>query len=245
MISIIQPAMPSRKVVVDIETIPCADGMRRFIPPPRPSPQPPFWRRLFKRQTSSEEPYLQTALNWTFGRIVCIGLLAERDDHRTEERAFVARIKPDDPLAESVNKEAEALRAFWQFVLPDDYFIGHNILSFDLPFLWNRSLVCGVTPSRSLNLERESTRFTFDTMQVWAHWSTTPSSRQYVKLDTLTQVMGLPGKSGSGSQVGNLWREQRFDEIRDYCLSDVRLEYDLYRRLTLGNTTPPLRWNRD
>lgn len=244
MISIILPAMPFRKVVVDIETIPCADDMRRFIPPPRPSPEPGFWSRLFKRPTPSEEPYLQTALNWTLGRIVCIGLLAERDDHRTEEQAFVARIMPDDSLAESLNKEAEALRAFWQFVLQDDYFIGHNILGFDLPFLWNRSLVCSVPASRSLNLQRESTTFTYDTMQVWAHWSTTPSSRQFVKLGTLAQVMGLRAKTGSGSQVYDLWRQLRFDEIRDYCLNDVRLEYDLYRRLTLEGAAPVLRWGQ-
>lgn len=227
---------------MDIETIPSGDELRRFIPAPRPAAAPGFWRRLFRPEAPSEEPYLQTALNWSFGRIVCIGLLVERENQQPEERAFMAQIKPGDSPAESLAKEAEALRAFWQFVLPDDYFIGHNILGFDLPFLWNRSLVCNVCPSRPLCLQRESTRFTFDTMQVWAHWSG-PGSRQFVKLGTLTQILGLRGKSGAGSQVYDLWREQRFDEIRDYCLSDVRLEYDLYRRLTLAGSAPALLWN--
>jgi hypothetical protein len=39
--------------------------------------------------------------------------------------------------------------------------------------------------------------------------------------------MGLQGKTGIGTQVFSLWREQRFDDIRDYCLGDVRLEYNL------------------
>lgn len=236
--------MGFRKVVVDIETVPCVDALRPLIPPPRPSPQPPFWRRWFKRRTTySDESYLQTALNWTLGRIICIGLLVERDDRPAEEHAFIAPIQPGDSLAESLQKEAEALRQFWEFVHPDDYFIGHNILGFDLPFLWNRSLICGVRPSRPFYLQRESSRFTFDTMQIWAHWASTPSSRQFVKLDTLAQVMGLQAKTGSGSQVYVWWREQQFEKIRSYCLNDVRLEYDLYRRITLQGSAPVLQWN--
>jgi predicted PolB exonuclease-like 3'-5' exonuclease len=203
-----------------------------------------LFKSLSPRQAAQEEPYRQSSLSWSFGRIVCIGLLVERENQQMEEQAFLARIDPQDTPAESLAKEADALKAFWEFVLPDDYFIGHNILNFDLPFLWNRSLVCGVRPSRPFYLYRESVRFTFDTMQVWAHWSGSPGSRQFVKLGTLTQLLGLRGKTGAGSQVYDLWCEARFEEIRDYCLSDVRLEYDLYRRLTLAGSAPTLRWNQ-
>jgi 3'-5' exonuclease len=236
--------MGLRKVVVDIETIPCVDALRPFIPPPRPSAQAPLWRRWFKRKaTYAEESYLQTALNWTLGRIICIGLLVEGNNHTAEEHAFIAPIQPGDSLEDSLQKEAEALRQFWGFVCADDYFIGHNILGFDLPFLWNRSLICGVCPSRPLHLQRESSKFTFDTMQIWAHWASTPSSRQFVKLNTLAQVMGLQAKTGSGSHVYDWWREQQFEKIRSYCLSDVRLEYNLYRRMTLHGSTPALQWS--
>jgi hypothetical protein len=235
--------MSSRKVVVDIETIPCPDALRSFIPPSRPSERPAFWRRWFSQPVVSEEPYLQTALNWTLGRIICIGLLIERENRQKEEHAFLAPISPNDSPAESLAKEAEALRSFWQVVLPEDYFIGHNILGFDLPFLWNRSLVCNVCPSRPLYLQRESTKFTFDTMQVWAHWPTDTRNRQFVRLGVLTQIVGLRAKSGAGSQVYDLWRSQRLDQIRDYCLNDVRLEYDLYCRLTLEGKAPRVQWN--
>lgn len=234
--------MAPRKVVVDIETIPCADAERRFIPPPRSAAPVGFWRRLFQREAPTEEPYLQTALNWTLGRIVCICLLVEHENYQREEKSFVARIGVEDSLEASLAKETEMLRSFWQFVLPEDYFIGHNILGFDLPFLWNRSVICKVCPSRPLHLERESIRFTFDTMQVWAHWSP-PSNRQFVKLGTLTRIMGLGAKTGAGDQVYELWRTGRLDDIREYCLNDVRLEYDLYRRLTLDGNAPNLFWD--
>jgi 3'-5' exonuclease len=241
-ITIIVGIMP-RKVVVDIETIPCPDGLRDLIPRKRSQSESGFWRRLFAPLAQSpengEDAYLHTALNPAFGRIVCIGLLLEQDGRPTETRAFLAQIKRSDTVAESQARESEALRAFWEAILPDDYFIGHNILNFDLPFLWNRSLVCGVRPSRSLHLERETTQFTFDTMQAWGHWS----ARQYTGLNVLGQVMGLGGKTGSGSQVYRLWHEQRFDEIRDYCLGDVKLEYALYRRMTLDGMAPALEWN--
>jgi 3'-5' exonuclease len=240
--------MSARKVVVDIETIPCAEENRRLLRRPRPVEAPGFWSRLFRQQPAAdtgEDPYLQTSLNWTFGRIICIGMLIQEDGRPTETRAFVARIDPSDTLAVSIEKEGAALREFWSAVMPDDYFIGHNILDFDLPFLWNRSLVCGVRASRPLLLERKSVQFTFDTMQVWGHWSGSHGSRQYASLNNLSQVLGLPGKSGAGNQVYDLWRRQRFDEIRDYCLSDVKLEYDVYRRMTLDGSVPALRWNRE
>jgi hypothetical protein len=237
----------ARKVVVDIETIPCADENRRLLGRPRALAEASLWSRLFRSRqenaAAEHELYLQTSLNWTFGRIICICLLIEAESQPSQTRAFLARIDPADTLATSLSKEAAALKEFWDAVLPDDYFIGHNILGFDLPFLWNRSLVCNVLPSRPLQLERESVRFTFDTMQVWGHWSGSHASRQYASLNNLSQVMGLPGKTRAGSQVYELWRRQRFEEIRDYCMSDVTLEYDLYRRLTLAGNAPTLHWS--
>ena len=55
--------------------------------------------------------------------------------------------------------------------------------------------------------------------------------------------MGLGAKTGAGNQVYELWRAGRFDDIREYCLNDVRLEYDLYRRLTFNGNAPNLSWN--
>jgi len=232
-----------RTVVIDIETIPCHDSIRSLIPASRSSARVPLWRRFFERDTSVHDAYLQTSLNWTFGRIVCIGLLVAADNRPPEELAFVAPILPGDSQAESLAKEQAVLRSFWGFVAPDDYLVGHNILNFDLPFLWNRSLICNVCPSRALHLYHESTQFTFDTMQVWAHWPDASGTRRYVRLSTLTQVLALPSKSGTGSQVYDLWRRQSFNEIRSYCLNDVRIEYDLYRRLTLEGLAPQLYWN--
>lgn len=236
--------MPGRKVVVDIETIPCAEEHRRLLRRRRPPEPQGFWGRLFRQEAADteEDPYLQTSLNWTFGRIVCIGMLIQPEGGPAETRAFVARIEPTDTLAVSLAKEGAALKEFWDAVMPDDYFIGHNILDFDLPFLWNRSLACGVRASRGLQLERKSARFTFDTMQVWGHWSGSHGSRQYASLNHLSQIMGLPGKTGAGNQVYDLWQGQRFDEIRDYCLNDVKLEYEVYRRLTLDGSAPGVEW---
>lgn len=232
-----------RTVVVDIETIPCHDSMRSLIPAPRTTQPVGLWRRLFQGDTSREDSYLQTSLNWTFGRIVCIGLLVAGDNRPPQELAFVAPILPSDSQPESLAKEQTVLRSFWGFVAPDDYFVGHNILNFDLPFLWNRSVICNVCPSRPLHLCHKSTQFTFDTMQVWAHWPGASGNRQYVRLSTLAQALALPSKSGTSGQVYDLWRRQSLDEIRSYCLNDVRIEYDLYRRLTLEGSAPSLYWN--
>src|SRR5947209_20386554 len=107
--------MSSRKVVVDIETIPCADAQRLFIPPPRSAAPVSFWRRLFAREASTEQPYLQTSLNWTLGRIVCICLLIYTESHPREEKSYVARIGEEDSLETSLAKAPDTLISFWQF----------------------------------------------------------------------------------------------------------------------------------
>lgn len=232
--------MPRRKVVVDIETIPCHDAQQSLIRRPRRSRG--FIRAIFER-FPSEEDIQQTALDWTLGRILCIGTLVLDDENRIDApEAFLSNIDPKDDFAQSIAKEADALRRFWSFVQPNDYFIGHKILDFDLPFIWNRSLICNVRPSCPLHLGHKTVQYTFDTMQVWSHWPDSPQVRLFVSLDRLSKVLALGCKSGSGDQVYKSWVNREFDRVRDYCLNDVRLEAELYRKLTSGGSAPTPTW---
>lgn len=53
-----------------------------------------------------------------------------------------------------------------------------------------------------------------------------------VKLDELSRIMGLPGKSEGidGSQVERYFKAGRIQEISDYCKSDVLNTYRLWLR---------------
>ena len=188
-----------REVVLDIETIPCGADE---------------WKTLSEKAPSLKKKLRQdSALDWSLGHIVCIGMFILEDGQEQE----LCLASPD---------EAEVLRQFWKMIRPDDYLVGHNLLGFDLPYLQARSVVCKVKPSRSFDLRRYSTSLVYDTMQVWANWD----RQRFPKLETLAGVLGFEGKGGSGDQVAKWFEANDWERIKDYCLQDVRLTRDVYRR---------------
>ncbi|MFA4875672.1 MAG: ribonuclease H-like domain-containing protein, partial [bacterium] len=49
-----------------------------------------------------------------------------------------------------------------------------------------------------------------------------------VSLDSVAKATLDEGKSGSGLEAIRLWREGRMEELKRYCLDDVRLTRDVY-----------------
>jgi hypothetical protein len=189
-----------REVVLDIETTPCPEAE---------------WNALLEKAPSlQKKERTESALDWSVGRIVCIGLIV-LDAHQEQEHCFAG------------SDEASVLRDFWGAIRPNDRLVGHNLIAFDLPYIQARSVVNQIKPSRSLDLRRYSTAAVYDTMQVWANWD----RPRFPKLELLAAVLGLDSKTGSGDQVA-IWVEANdWDRVRDYCMQDVRLTRDIYRRM--------------
>lgn len=176
---------------------------------------PQLWEQIATRVPSIRKKGLErTGLDRSLGQIVCVGLIV-LDGGTEREVSFVGA------------DEGNVLKKFWAELKPEDYLIGHNLLGFDLPFLQARSTIRKVKPSRKFDFRKYSTSAVFDTMQVWANWS----MDQYPKLDLLAAVLGFGGKSGSGNQVAEWAREEKWETISEYCMQDVRLTRDIYRRM--------------
>ena len=62
----------------------------------------------------------------------------------------------DEPVQAlwSVDVEKKLLEDFWELARNIDLFVGHNIIDFDMRFLYQRSMILGVKPSRDLNFAR-------------------------------------------------------------------------------------------
>jgi hypothetical protein len=203
-----------RDVVLDIETAPCDKA---------------HWDDLVKRVPSvAKTSFDRTALDWSFGRIVCIGLSITG---RAGAAGFVAQDANEAGAPQEIcwaaADEAEILTNFWKAVMPDDYLIGHNLMGFDLPYIMARSVIAKVKPSRRIDLRRYRTDTIYDTMQVWCGWE----AGKYPKLDTLAAIMGYDGKSGSGAQVAGWVEAGEWGKIKDYCMDDVRLTRAVYERM--------------
>ncbi len=157
----------------------------------------------------------ETSLNGAFGRIFCIGIASTSG--------------PTEILCDT---EETMLKRFWQKVHKTKLFVGFNIFDFDLKFIWQRSIILGIKPTQNIKFIRGSNSPIYDIYHEWSGWSGGVGSR--VSLDALAKVLNIPSpKSGNldGSQVSKAFREGRFEEICEYCKSDVEATREIYKRM--------------
>jgi DNA polymerase elongation subunit (family B) len=155
------------------------------------------------------------ALDAMTGRVVCIGMLFD-NGHEIKEVALTDE------------NESSLIQAFWNVIRPTDVLIGHNLLEFDLMFLRQRSWILGIKPTRTIDLRKYYSEDIIDTMQMWSNWG----FKKFVKLEELGDVLGCGCKTGHGTDVAQWWAVRDLDNIKAYCLHDVRLTYAIYCRLT-------------
>lgn len=178
--------------------------------------------------SGTDEEFRQLALKPEFGRILCIGVIVERDGE-VVTRGVLGR---DRSTGRFHLDEARVLRAFWKLIRDfddrRDLLVGFNLLDFDLHFICTRSVITRVRPSIDVCFARYRQRPVFDCMWAFTHW------RHRISLDDLAKVLGLesPKQDGmDGSRVYDLFVEGRHQEIADYVMRDCECTRAIYRRL--------------
>lgn len=207
-----------RRIFVDIET----------LPPDKNTPAASYRDEV---TACSEEEFRRLALDGDYGRILTVGLIVECDD-QIIHRGLLGRDRQS--MAFHLD-EARTLRGFWKllncFDAARDLVVGHNVLDFDLPFIYKRSVVHRVRPTVELTFARYRSRPVFDTMHQWNRWS----PRKFISLDRLAKVLGLESSKRegiSGGLVYDRFREGRHQEIAEYCMRDVELVREIYYRMS-------------
>jgi hypothetical protein len=234
------PLLP-RAFTLDIETL-ALPGFRDRVGPKLEKDLKLGYMRLEQQQrylediaAEEERVYQLGSLNATSGRVLSIavhvgpipGFEIEGLTSNQGEHAF--------GIDEEGNEqdEADALRGFLalisDFDLECDEIVGHNIIGFDLPFIYQRCLVNNIAARPPINLGEYNVRGVFDTMKAW--WL---GSRNRVGLDDIAWALGIESsKTGEveGSKVFDLYHAGRLAEIREYNLNDVRVTRKVYERL--------------
>jgi len=108
--------------------------------------------------------------------------------------------------------------------------ISWNGTNFDLPVLHYRALKHGISCQTYWDQGQHDTNFKWnnyinryhdrhtDVMDLLANFS----PKAYAPLDKIAKMLNLPGKMGvSGANVKNLYLENRINDIRNYCETDV------------------------
>jgi hypothetical protein len=178
-----------------------------------------------KLDAEFDATYRKTSFDGGLGEICCIGY------------AF------DDAAPQSIygDTETEVLREFYA-VLQENYnpssqqrpkFIGHNIVNFDLRFLFQRSVMLGVKPPMMIPFAAKPwDESIFDTMTAWA------GHGNRVSLDKLCKIFNIPlkgseiGEEIDGSKVWDFYQAGRIEDIAQYCEGDVERTRQAYKRMT-------------
>ena len=125
--------------------------------------------------------------------------------------------------------ESEIIKGFWKIVPDCNLFVGHNILDFDMRFLYQRSVILQIKPSRDIPFARFRNAPIYDTMHEWSKWG-----REHASLDTLSKALDIPSpkENLNGAKVYPYYRAGKLPEIVEYCKRDVESVRQVYKRLT-------------
>ena len=135
----------------------------------------------------------------------------------------------DAPIQVLQGEETDIIRNFWKLAIDCNLLVGHNILDFDMRFLYQRSVIHQIKPLRDIPFARFRNAPIFDTMQEWSKWG-----REHVSLDTLAKALSIPSPKENldGSKVYPYYRAGKLPEIVEYCKRDVDSVRQVYKRLT-------------
>jgi hypothetical protein len=129
--------------------------------------------------------------------------------------------------------EKKSLLAFLEFMknfdCDTDELVGHNLIGFDLPFIFQRCLVHCISAKPLVDLSEFRVRGVFDTMHQW--WL---GAKRFVSLDDVAWALGIESSktaTAEGSKVFDLYQAGKLAEIREYNLNDVRVTRKVYERM--------------
>jgi hypothetical protein len=219
-------------LVLDIETVPLSSAADAPYPEDR---QPPAnyksaetiakWKEQ-DRLRWVDERIKKASLNARLGRVLCLGWAASGETHEDKQGVI---------YAETEDREADLLRAFWNLVADHNGAVVTWNGTWDLRFLTLRSLDHGLIPTLPPNLltlwfKRYRTQPHFDCKAVLLNWDVIQSGEG---LNEWAKFFGVPGKTDglSGGDVYPLFAGGMHDEVAEYCLADVLATKAIYHKM--------------
>jgi hypothetical protein len=209
-----------RKVCFDIETGPLPlpelkEMMPEFEAPSNYKDEEKIAKVIESKRLAWIE---KAALDARTGRVLAIGYTLEGQDG-------VQVV--DDSAGEAV-----LLEHWWKFYRKASnvgaHWIGHNIRSFDFPFLIRRSLKHGVClPAGLLVNGLRYDRLVVDLMEIWACGD---FKAAFMSLDNLAKFLGVGAKNGNGKDFYTLYKTDQ-EKAFDYLRNDVRLVKQVWEKI--------------
>ena len=215
----------TKSYVIDIETIPLPAEDRKYGAPTAETVKYGNIKDPVKRAEKlaqsiiSWEAGTTCALKAEYGKIAMIGLQEVGKD--------------EIEIFEGDGNEWQLLKEFWERIHGFTYtnmLIGHNLKSFDCPFIIRRSMINGIH-NNAMRVVREATKaynsdLIFDTMQAYA----CGDRQTMIKLEILAQALGIEvePQEVTGKEFFKWWAKDK-ELCRKYLRNDIKMTKDVYK----------------
>jgi hypothetical protein len=237
-----EPVLP-RAFTIDIETLALL-GFRERV---RPKLEETLRRgdmRLEQQQRYCEDAaaeeelvYQLGSLHATSGRILSIAVHVGPIPGFPIEGLTPAQAEYVFGIDAKGNEQTEAqlltdfLTLMSDFDVECDEIVGHNIIGFDLPFIFQRCLAHNIAVKPFVSLDDYNVRGVFDTMR---RWCLGDRRGRGGSLDDIAWALGIESSKTAdveGSRVFELYQAGELAKIREYNLNDVRVTRKVYERM--------------
>lgn len=177
-----------------------------------------------KKPAAVKEAIAKTALDGSVGHICCLG---HAWDHQAAMSHCIATTATERGFLEDFFEVAAARigNSFEPITI-----VGHNVIAFDIRFIWQRAIVLGVrVPGWFPRDPKPWNGEVFDTMTAFA------GSRGTIGMDRLCRALGMEGKGDvDGSMIGSMWASGKYEEIAAYCKADVERTREIHKRMQVA-----------
>jgi 3'-5' exonuclease len=159
------------------------------------------------------EAYKKRALDSMEGQIICIG-------YAIDDMAPIVYSGDEKTVLTDL-----AAGLFSNFSEPFQW-VGWNITTFDIPWLWRRAIKHGILDLRNI-IPKGNNKMIIDLMRVWA----TDPYRDFVSMSSCADFLSIPHSAVSGADVFDLYKAGDMAAIEQHCREDVTTCREIYRRL--------------
>jgi 3'-5' exonuclease len=206
------------KIFIDIETIP-SDTMPSLDDMSAPANYKDEAKIKAYKEANQLEAWKKQALNSMQGRIICIGY-SWNGQIKSRESTF-----DEQSVLFEFNMDITEIIDLIRSPL---VFIGWNISTFDLPWIWRKSIQYSLPELRKAIPKDNRTQY-IDLMKVWAS-----DYKDYVSLDNCAKFLGIEHYTESGSSVFDWWQAGQIDKIEEHCKKDIKTTVEIYNRIYGG-----------
>ena len=213
--------VPTKWVVFDIETVPCLEAIRRGMPDFADTPDAQLLVDL-------RAPGVPT-LKLVYERVVSIAAVIGYPSGLVQFKSWSAEVTPEATIISEFLEGA----ARSQLTL-----VGYASSIYDLPVLWQRALVCGISlPKFSYRPEKPwlgpdyFSEFSEQHVDLLLSLGNR-SGDSRAKLADVTRACGIPAKSDgmTGALVADAWFAGEYARVTSYNASDTLATAALWLR---------------